>query len=277
MRIKSFHIISFVLLLVSSNLYAQQSVGNSLDPQLKKKKRIPRITEELSLGGRLNSDGWGVFAERGVIKSNGKTSFVYFGISEKKHPKESKVLNETFTAIFPNEPIPLPYKYGKINNFYQVKMGYGQKKQITGKLDKKSVLIHWVYSGALSLGFLKPYHLDVLVPEGNNTFTRELIDYNDESLRNIFLDEVLILGGGTFIDGLDALKVRPGISARTGFYFDYAASRKSLTGIEIGTSLEVYPGNIPIMAVVPQKFYFLNLYADVRFGKRWAKSSKRRR
>ncbi|MBK6329300.1 MAG: hypothetical protein IPF62_01820 [Bacteroidetes bacterium] len=56
---------------------------------------------------------------------------------------------------------------------------------------------------------------------------------------------------------------------RSGFYFDYSASRKSFLGVEIGASAEFYTKQIPIMINTKNTAYFFNIYADFRFGKRW--------
>lgn len=238
-----------------------------------KRKKAPPITEEFGGGFRLNTDGWSVFAERGFInRYEHKTGFIWMDFSEKKHSKEDKQLNETYAAIFPEQPAPLPYKYGKINNFYQLKFGYGEKRALTGKLDKKNVVIHWTYAGGVSLGMLKPYYLEVLVPEGNNTYSRQFVSYNDEDKRPYFLDDGFsIVGGSFFTKGIGELKVRPGLTARTGFYFDYTPTENSFLGIEIGASFEAYPQAVPIMAITDNKATFLNLYMDVRYGQRWSK------
>lgn len=239
-------------------------------PQKRKKK--PVITEEFSGGLRLNSDGWSLMAERGFIKRyDNKTNFIWMDLSEKKHPKEYKLLNETFSAIFPQQAAPLAYKYGKINNFYQFKFGVGQKRQLTGKLDKKNVVIHWTYAAGLSIGLLKPYYLEVLIPEGNNTYSRQFAKYDDPEKQFFFLDEFSIIGGTSFTKGFSELQVKPGLSARSGFYFDFAPAEKSFLGVEIGTSLELYPQQIEIMANTSNTAAFINLYVDVRFGKRWSR------
>jgi hypothetical protein len=248
-------------------LWAQTSTLKTV----KRKRNAPPITQEFSMGARLNTDGWSAFAERGFIKPDeGKTQFIWFDISEKKHPKEVKQLNEIFSALNPNQPAPLPFKYGKINNFYQMKIGYGQKKVLTGKLDKKSIIVSWVYGAGLSLGFIKPYHLDIAVPEGNNMFSRQVVDYYNLSTQEYFNDENFIIGGTYFTEGINKLSLVPGVLAKSGFYFDYAPYRKSLLGIEIGTSMELYPRDIPLMANTNNNFYFFNFYVDVRFGKRWS-------
>lgn len=240
---------------------------------LAKKRRIAPLTQEMAVGYRLSSDGWSVLVHRGFIKTEDAdhphTSYLWFDLSEKRSPKEKRVLNENFSVVNPGEPKPTTYKYGKINNFYQFKLGYGNSKPISGKLDKKSVTINWVYGAGLSIGLLKPYYLDILVPEGN-TYIRKFDKYT-EANKESFLDlnnQGTIVGGASFTKGIAEIKFRPGLALRSGFYFDYAASRKSLLGVEIGASAEIFTQKIPILYNSGSPTFF-NIYADIRFGKRW--------
>jgi hypothetical protein len=250
----------------------------------KKRKKAPPITEEASIGVRMSTDGWSLMWERGFINNYEKrTNFIWADISEKRNPREFKQLNEPFATYFPNEVAPIPYKFGKINNFYQFKVGVGQKRRLSGKLDKKNVVIHWTYGAGLSLGFLKPYYLDVLVVEGNGTLTRKEGNYYDEGISQYYEEDLYVIfnqqaqvnaiaGGTFFTNGFGEMKIKPGVTGRTGFYFDFAPSKKSFLGVEIGTSLEVYPGKIDIMANTNNNTAtFINLYLDARFGKRWSK------
>jgi hypothetical protein len=243
---------------------------NQIKLSNKKKIQLP-LTQEMSFGYRLNSDGWSIFMTRGFIKKEErKSSFFTIDLSEKKHPKETKSLNESFSIAFPNEIKPLAYKYGKINNFYQFKLGYGGTQEMTGKLDRKSVIINWVYAGGLSLGMLKPYYLDLLVPEGN-VYVRKFQKYSEEN-KESFLDlnnRGTILGGSSFTKGLGEISIQPGLHARSGFYFDYTATRKTFVGVEIGASAEVYFNTIDILKNTNNNNYFINIYADFRFGRRW--------
>jgi hypothetical protein len=236
-----------------------------------RKKKIEPLTQELSGGFRLNSDGWTLFSVRGFL-SEEEHSSRYFSLdfSEKKHPKETRTQNDNFSASYPNEIKPIPYKYGKVNNFYQFKIGYGGSRELTGKLDKKSVVIHWVYGGGLSIGLLKPYYLDLLVPEGN-VYVRKYQKYSEQN-KESFLDlnnRGTILGGSSFTRGIGETQIKPGLHAKSGFYFDYAATRKSFFGVEIGASAELYMKEIEIMKNTKNSAFFLNFYADIRFGKRW--------
>ncbi len=245
-----------------------------LKQKASKKRKIEPLTQEMAVGFRLNSDGWSFLVNRGFIKTvdveKPHTNGLWFDLSEKKNPKEARTLNENFNVVNPSELKPVSYKYGKINNFYQLKIGYGSSKPITGKLDKKSVTINWVYGAGLSLGMLKPYYLDLLIPEGN-VYIRKYDKYT-EANKESFLDlnnQGTIVGGSDFTKGISEIKLKPGLALRSGFYFDYTSNRKTFLGIEIGLSAEIYSQKIPIMINTNNSAYFLNVYADVRFGKRW--------
>lgn len=241
--------------------------------ELMRRRRVAPLTQEMSVGFRLNSDGWSFLVNRGFIKTEAErlhTAVLWFDISEKKNPKEYRTMNDNFAVVNPGEIKPMSYKYGKINNFYQVKIGYGNSRPISGILDRKSVTVNWVYNAGLSLGLLKPYYLDILVPEGN-VYVRQFAKYSEEN-RAYFLDlnnQGTIVGGSDFTRGISEIKLRPGLALRSGFYFDYRTSRKSFMGVEIGASAELYTQKIPIMVTSSSSATFFNIYADFRFGKRW--------
>lgn len=241
---------------------------------LKRSKKILPLTQEMALGYRFATDGWSIFTSRGFIKTEDveipHTNFLWIDLSEKHNPKETNSYNETFVAMFPNEVKPVSYKYGKINNFYQLKIGYGNIKPISGILDRKNVIVNWVYCAGLSLGLLKPYYLDLFLPEGSG-YIRKYAKYT-ETNSPYFLDlknQGYIIGGADFTKGIAEIKMKPGLALRSGFFFDYSASRKTFMGIEIGASAEIYAQEIPIMTLTKNTAYFFNLYADFRFGKRW--------
>jgi len=239
----------------------------------RRKKGIP-LTQEIAAGYRIASDGWSFFANRGFLNlddpTKSKTLFAWIDFSEKKHPKEKNISNEVFSTIYPDEPKPLSYKYGKINNFYQLKFGIGSMKPISGKLDKKNVVIYWSYSAGISLGLLKPYYLDLIVKEGNG-YVRKFAKFED-STKEYFLDPTnqgYILGGADFTRGIGDIQIKPGLALKSALYFDYSPTKKIFSGIELGASAEMYTQKIPIMANIKSNNVFFNVYADFRFGKRW--------
>ena len=110
----------------------------------------------------------------------------------------------------------------------------------------------------------------MLLPEGTG-YVRKYDKYTEQN-KVYFLDlnnQGTILGGSDFTKGIGASKLQPGLAIRSGFYFDYATSRKTFLGVEIGASAELYTQKIPIMTTTDNISNFYNIYADFRFGKRW--------
>src|SRR5690606_8878525 len=142
---------------------------------------------ELSFGLRLNTDGWSVFADKGYVKSEDRKSDYFYNIrlfqvefGEKKHPKEIKRSNNLGASY--GEEKAKPFIFGKINNFYSLKLGYGARKMIAGKPEQGTVSIHWVYLGGLALGMEKPYYIEAYVPQDNfGTLVQQTIKYTDET------------------------------------------------------------------------------------------------
>jgi hypothetical protein len=263
------------LLLLCNYSHAQTSVVRATVADTSKKKVIPAtpkskikkpkpISKELSGGIRLNTDGWSVFAERGTVKSEERESDFFYSLrymliefSEKKHPKEKRTSSGGGGPEASNS-----YVFGKVNNFYTFKLGYGNRRMIAGKPDPGTVSVHWIYNGGLSIGMLKPYYLNIA--------NGESIKYTDDN-RDKFLAGYNIIGAAGFVEGLKETKVVPGLHARTGLHFDFAPREKKKTklAIETGISAELYTKKIELMANQKAVPYFVNLYLSFQFGRRW--------
>ncbi len=126
---------------------AAQSVIRSTDTVKKPRQIISKppsgpkpIKHEASLGIRLNSDGWSVFTDLGKVKTqDSKHSDMFYNVrfwqielTEKKDPREEKKKSDNGSGTN-------SYIYGKINNFYALKLGYGYRRMLVGKPDPGSV------------------------------------------------------------------------------------------------------------------------------------------
>lgn len=236
-------------------------------------KKIKPIRTELSFGARLNTDGWSIFADKGYVRSQEtKYSDMFHDMvvfqaefSEKKHPKETRTTATDLNGSGKSRT----FIYGKINNFYNLKLGYGRRRMIAGKPEQGTVSIHWVYVGGLSVGLEKPYYIDAYVPQDNSgNLVLKSIKYED-STKAAFLDENYIVGSAGFSKGLGELKVVPGLHLKTGLHFDFAARRTTKLAVEVGVSGELYTRKIQMMANQDAVPYFANIYASLQFGKRW--------
>ena len=252
----------------------QQQPAPAARPQVRIKRPKP-IRTELSGGLRIATDGWSLYADKGYVRSeNDRESEMFHNIrlfqlelSEKKHPKEVKINNQSLNAFSPDRA--RPFIYGKVNNFYSLKLGYGFRRMIAGKPEAGTVSIHWVGVGGLAAGLLKPYYIDANVPQDHiGTLVRETIKYTD-STQSAFLNERYIVGSAGFAKGLNEISLVPGLHLKTGLHFDFAPQRHTKMAIETGVSAELYTQKVMLMANQEAKPYFFNIYAAIQFGKRW--------
>ncbi len=227
------------------------------------------IHRELSVGFRLNTDGWGAFIDRGtVMYENVKTSDMFYHFKlwqlefdEKKNPHEMKT---TTTDQNPTGGSSTnSYIFGKINNFYTLKLGIGTSKLIAGKPDPGAVSIHWIITGGVSAGLLKPYYINAYY---NGVI--QPIKYTDQT-KDAFIDPNGIEGNAGFSQGLSETKIVPGLHLKTGLHFDFSGNRRTLMAAEVGMNAEYYSSPIQIMAEQAGVPYFFNLYLSLQFGKRW--------
>lgn len=275
MEVKKLFFVSF--LLSSIVVSAQQTAppgSTAADRAQKKSERREKINQLIkqeeegalifqkqgAFGFKFNTDGWGMFYERGKYKSITKTSLWWLELGERKHPKEEKV--PTLSAS-QGLLVISSYIYGKENNFYYLKAGIGQQTLIGGKGNKNGVAVSAIYGGGLSAGLLKPYYIEINDPSTNKT-SEIKYDNND----NLFLDPTIIIGKGGITKGFNEIKFVPGIHARTAIRFDYGRYNEVLSAIEVGLNAEYYTKTMPILLLNPEKKFFFNAYVSIVFGKR---------
>jgi hypothetical protein len=268
---------SVILLLAcfhtASGLYAQ-AITKSSDTTTKKSQTVtefikpkgPRpITHEMSVGIRLNSNGWSAYTDYGRVKSkNAKQADMFYNVSfwqlevtEKKDPREIKSVSET-----PNQSGGTSsFIYGKINNFYSVKLGWGYRKLLVGKPDPGTVSIHWVNEGGFALGLLKPYYLNV-----NSDPTA--IKFSDATESN-FLDKTVIEGKAGFTKGLSELTFIPGVHLKSALHFDFSTNRKNALAVETGANFEYYSKSVSLLAGQKPTSYFFDIFLAFQYGRRW--------
>ncbi len=213
-----------------------------------------------AFGIKLNTDGYGVFYEHGKYKTLKQTSLWWIELGERKSQKEEKITITDETGFF---QIGNPYIFGKIKNFYYLKLGIGQQRLIGGKGNKNGVAVSAIYGGGISGGFLKPYYINVL--ESDNQ-SRD-IKY-ETSTDSLFRDPSVISGASGFTKGFNQINFVPGAHARVALRFDYGRYNELLSAIEVGLNAEYYSKEMQIMLDIPGKKFFFNGYVAVTFGKR---------
>lgn len=258
--------------LLAIHVQAQHTV-----PVKKRVRLPPPLEQELSGGFGLTTNGWKLFADYGKIRSDeGRLSDQFHDVqlfqvefSEIKHPKETRVNSRQNNVGTDGKS--QTYVFGKINNFYNVNLTYGRRRMIAGKPEPKTVSVHWVYAGGLSLGLLKPYYLEGYVPADQATGQMQLVrkEFSYEQYPGNFLNNDYIVGKAPFTKGLGEMKFVPGVHAKTALHFDFSNNKHLLMAVETGISATLYTRKIELLADQKAYPYSLNLYASFQIGKRW--------
>ncbi|HBS86736.1 MAG: hypothetical protein A2W91_11960 [Bacteroidetes bacterium GWF2_38_335] len=205
----------------------------------------------------FNSNGWG-FNYRYAKRLDGYRKRLFdFDLIGVKHPKEIKSVNLL------NE-VQKKFVYGKINQFYTLRAGIGNQKEIFSRFDKGGISIRYFYSFGLSLGLLKPIYYEVAYYDPVLEYSRLRIEkYNFYTQHN----EGSIWGKASFFEGINETVFEPGGFIKTGLNFDFSDNNDNIRSLETGIIIDIYSRKIPIMATKENNSVFLSLFVAYRFGK----------
>ena len=256
--------------LISSSLLAQEPQDKQSKKEARKEEKQKKINDLIRqdeegvlvyskqsiFGFQLRTNGYGAFYEKGKMKSQRNTMLYSLEFNEIKHPKEDKLPNGTGGFTFGN-----PYVYGKINNFYSLQLGFGVQHILGQKGNKNGVAVSVVYKGGLSMGFLRPYYIEV--EENGNS---KVIKYSSET--DSLFKFGFIIGGGGLGKGWGEIKLKPGVFAKTALRFDFGRFNEVVSGIEVGVSADFYSAKIPIMLYQKEKQFFYQGHVGIMFGHR---------
>lgn len=243
-------------------------------PETEKKGII--YNKEFTIGGKLTTNGWGVSAETGKILNIYKTRLFQFELADIRHPKEKKqsaelnILSNTISS-------PRDFFFGKQNEFFVLRAGFGYKRNIAEKARKNGVRLSLIYVGGVSLGFNKPYYLELAY------FTRDPIDTTlvnlvsrtekydadpEDGNADVFLNWRNILGAAPFSKGFAEIEVIPGIYGKFALNFEWGKKESFITALEAGIMADIYYKKVPIMVTDDNKPFFMSAYISFQVGRR---------
>jgi hypothetical protein len=272
-------LIILCLFTLSTDLIAQDSTENKQSAKearaSEKRQRIDAMSKQEeegvlifrkqnAFGIQLRTRGYGVFYEIGRFKSPRFANLYLIELTETKDIKEEKT--QTGNGFVSNS-----FVYGKINNFYQFKLGFGQQYILGQKGNKNGIAVMGLYQGGLSLGLLRPYYINI--QEGGQ---ERSIKYDPADSSNKFLTAGLISGSSGLGKGWNELEMVPGAFVKTALRFDFGRYNELIQALQIGLSVEAYSKKIEIMApyditgkaaVDPKQIFFQGHIAFV-FGRR---------
>lgn len=210
---------------------------------------------EMTGGIMLNSNGFG-FGYRYAKRINYLNKKVFESdFSWVKHPKEEKINN-------PGYPNGRSFVFGKLNNFYTLRIGGGLQRELFSKADVGSIAIRIIGLGGITLGILKPNYYEVINKENPETYEIHTQKFN-ENIHSPFD----IYQRSSFFKGIGETNVVPGAYLKTALSFEYSRQEEILHIIEGGLMVEAFPKKIPIMALTENNQFFVSIYISYRFGK----------
>ena len=112
------------------------------------------------------------------------------------------------------------------------------------------------------LALYKPIFYKVLyLVQGTNYY-----EVKEEKFEETIHTPYDIYSRAPFTRGLDEIKALPGLYARGGFNFEYSKQDKIIHAIEIGSQINAFPKEIPIMASPDNKAIYFSLFVSYRLG-----------
>ncbi len=228
--------------------------------------------KEFTVNFAAQTNGFELGVDFGKLITYQKTRYYHFGIGELKHARETR---SNLQATVPSTIVARSYIFGKQNNLYAIRAGLGTKRYLTEKAKEKGVSIGLKYEFGPTLGLLKPYYLEVYMPESATSQSTRSVRYSEETASQ-FSDPSRIFGASSRVTGLGEIKPTFGAHAKFAVHFDWGAFDEFVKALDAGVMVDVFLQNTPILIdganinneAVENRNLFLNLFVNLQFGKR---------
>lgn len=252
---KQIFLLSVFLTIFTIQVFSQGEISEN-------KKDV--FSNESSFGFYLNTNGYGIGyrdAKRldGYRKRIFEVDFV--GIN---HPKQKKTQNP-YADLNAKR-----FVYGKLNALLDLRIGFGNQKEIYSKFDKGGISIRRNYSFGPSLALLKPVYYEVAYPVSDTTYMLISEKFNTVDIHDVYD----IYSKSSFWNGVDETKIIPGLYFKYSYGFEFSENEKYLRLLQLGFVFDAFLKETPIMAIEKNNQFFLSLFISYRFGSIYSKRSK---
>ena len=203
----------------------------------------------------INKNSWGGLFGGGVLKFSDKISdnmykTLGFELVNIKHPKENKYSS----AIGYGRT----FIWGKKNYFFSLRGQYGREMILFSKKDEQGIRINAQLAAGPSIGLQVPYYIKY---SRNNRMEIENFDPNTQTFNNV-------IGSASFFEGLDELKIKPGLNIKAAVNFEFSPS-KSVTALEVGFLGDFYPGGVDIMPTARKYSFYPTAFITLFYGRKY--------
>ncbi|MBC7865657.1 MAG: hypothetical protein IAF38_21965 [Bacteroidia bacterium] len=245
--------------LIASFIFSLLTEVNAQAPasQLTSGKELNVLMRNEASGGLfVHSRGFGLNYRRARHVTGMRKRVFEMDLLTMHHPKEVKVSRTENSK---------GYYYGKLNSLVLFRPGIGFQNVLFRRGERKSVEIRYSTFIGGSICLAKPVYLDIVhnIPNSEQKpVTTEQYDPEKHNQSNIN-------GRAPFFTGFNKSKLYPGGYAKFAISCEYADNSDDIKALELGTVIDVYPKAIPIMATKTNSPFFLTIYANFIFGKKW--------
>ena len=203
----------------------------------------------------INKNSWGGLFGGGVLKFSDKISdnmykTLGFELVNIKHPMESKYSS----AIGYGRT----FIWGKKNYLFSLRSQYGREMILFSKKDQQGIRINAQLAAGPSIGLKIPYYIKY---SRNNRMEIENFNPNTQTFNNV-------IGSASFLEGLDELKIKPGLNIKAAVNFEFSPS-KSVTALEVGFLGDFYPGGVDIMPTARKYSFYPTAFITLFYGRKY--------
>ncbi|MEL6357856.1 MAG: hypothetical protein AAFQ37_13095, partial [Bacteroidota bacterium] len=205
------------------------------------------------------------------IETYFKTKFWTISLGDIRHSREQRT-NEERIIIATNR-VSRPFVYGKQNQLYALRLGFGNRIYLSEKAKQRGVAMGYSWEIGPVLGLLKPYYLEVETGESSTGAVRD-IRFSEET-EELFLDRFRIFGASAWSRGLEDISLAPGIHGKASVHFGFGAFDELAKSLEVGIQGDFFFTNVPILVEsdlapgLSNSNLFLGLFLQMQIGKRY--------
>jgi hypothetical protein len=215
--------------------------------------------KEWNVYGTIHTNGLGLGGRVGKQNSIHYKSGFDFEITYYRHIKEQRGKTSYQINDYENKS----FVYGKLNNFFQTRIGYGFTRIINTKPYWGGMTTAYFLYGGASIGYSTPVYLLVIKFVDGNSYEIVEEKYNPalHDLSNIY-------SRAPFAKGLKEIKIHPGLYLKTGFTFDFSAEDATIMALDFGLALDAYYPPVEKMAYTHKQYLLFTGFITFHLGKR---------
>ena len=206
----------------------------------------------------IHTQGFGLGFKLGKIKSIHRTRNWEVELVSLHSLKEIKTVNLS-------QYNSRPFVYGKLNNVYVIRFGYGEERRIFGKPYWGGIETRWTFEAGASLALAKPYYYYVVSYQPSSTGDGYIEIIEEQT----FEQGIDILGKASFMKGIGETKLSPGVHASLGLSFDIGKSRTTAQALNVDVKVECFPLGVSIMDSERDRRLFVTFMLSYNWGSRF--------